>query len=89
MKPTKEEKDLIESIEKDEWQPISNMEEELQRSKEIAKNTFKKTERMNIRMSKIDMENLKLRAIKEGIPYQTLVSSVLHKYITGQLVEID
>ena len=87
MNYTKEEKELIDSIGKDEWQPITNMKEELERSKEIAKNTFKKTERMNIRMSKIDMENLKLKAIKEGIPYQTLVSSILHKYITGQLVE--
>ena len=81
------EKELIESIENDEWQPVANMREELERSKEIAKNTFKKTERMNIRMNKKDMENLKLKAIKEGMPYQTLVSSILYKYLTGQLVE--
>ncbi|TXT46400.1 MAG: hypothetical protein FD137_1266 [Spirochaetes bacterium] len=54
-----------------------------------AKATIAKTERMNIRMSKADMANLKALAHREGIPYQSLVSSVLHKYVKGLLVDID
>lgn len=54
-----------------------------------AANTQNKTERMNIRMSKKDMENLKLIALREGLPYQSLVTSVLHKYTAGLLVDIN
>jgi predicted DNA binding CopG/RHH family protein len=55
---------------------------------QAAKKTIQKTERMNIRMSKIDMENLKLLAAREGLPYQSLVTSILHKYTLGQLIDI-
>jgi len=54
-----------------------------------AEKTQNKTERMNIRMSKKDMDNLKALAFQEGMPYQTLVSSVLHKYASGLLVDIN
>lgn len=54
---------------------------------QAAKKTIQKTERMNIRMSKIDMENLKLLAAREGLPYQSLVTSILH-YTLGQLIDI-
>lgn len=56
---------------------------------QAAVNTKNKTERMNIRMSKKDMENLKSIALREGLPYQSLVTSVLHKYTTGLLVDIN
>ncbi len=56
---------------------------------EAAVNTQNKTERMNIRMSKKDMDNLKTIALREGLPYQSLVTSVLHKYTTGLLVDIN
>ncbi len=52
-------------------------------------NTRNKTERMNIRMSKQDMENLKTIALREGIPYQSLVTSIIHKYTSGLLVDIN
>ncbi len=47
----------------------------------------KKTKNINIRISEFDLENLRKRSEEEGIPYQTLVTSVLHKYVTDQLVE--
>ena len=75
MKFDKEEKKLIESIEKGEWQSISDLQEEIERSKQIARETLRKDQRMNIRISKKDLNALKVRAIEEGIPYQTLVSS--------------
>lgn len=52
-------------------------------------NTRNKTERMNIRMSKQDMENLKKIASREGLPYQSLVTSIIHKYTSGLLVDIN
>ena len=49
--------------------------------------TFKKNKRVNIRISELDLELLQERALIEGLPYQTLMSSVLHKYVTGRLTE--
>jgi len=53
-----------------------------------AKETFKKDKRINIRISSRDLESLQRRALEEGIPYQTLVSSVLHKYVSGGLHDL-
>jgi predicted DNA binding CopG/RHH family protein len=53
----------------------------------ITEATFKKDARINIRLSSRDLRSLQARDLKEGIPYQTLVSSVLHKFVDGQLVE--
>jgi predicted DNA binding CopG/RHH family protein len=77
-----EEKELLESYENDEWVSIS---EDVNKYKEAAKNTFKKNKRVNIRISEMDLELLQERALIEGLPYQTLMSSVLHKYVTGRL----
>jgi predicted DNA binding CopG/RHH family protein len=86
-KLNKEEKDLLESFERGEWQPVKNMMAEMRKAKEAARVTFTKDQRMNIRISKKDLDGLKLRAREEGIPYQTLVSSIIHKFISGKLVE--
>ena len=75
------------SLENDEWQSVDNLQDEIERSRKIAEATLKKDERMNIRMTKRDMDALKIKAIEQGMPYQTLVSSVLHKYLDGSLVE--
>jgi len=53
----------------------------------IAMNTLKKNRKINIRISENDLTALKRRAAREGIPYQTLVGSVLHKYVSGFLKE--
>jgi len=84
---SKEEKDLIKSIEKDEWESVSNLQKEIARSKKIAEATLKKSKRMNIRMTEKDMEAIKIKAMEESIPYQTLVSSIIHKYVSGRLIE--
>ena len=55
--------------------------------KTAAKNTLLKDQRMNIRIAQRDLEGLKTKALEEGMPYQTLVASILHKYITGKLKE--
>jgi predicted DNA binding CopG/RHH family protein len=87
MKFDKEEKELIASIEKGEWRSISKLHREIEKSKEIAKATLRKDQRMNIRISKKDLDALKVKAIEEGIPYQTLLSRLIHKYLSGSLIE--
>jgi predicted DNA binding CopG/RHH family protein len=87
MKFDDEEKKLIESIEKGEWKSIANIQKEIEKSKRIARATLRKDQRMNIRISKRDLNALKIRAIEEGIPYQTLVSRIIHKYLSGSFEE--
>jgi predicted DNA binding CopG/RHH family protein len=88
MRPfDEEEKELMESIENENWVSVDNIDQEIRKAKQVARATFKKSERMNIRMSPKDLEDLKVRALQEGMPYQTLVSSVIRKYLSGRLVE--
>lgn len=82
-----EEKELIESIERGEWVRSKDEEKEKKYAKEAAKGTVKKNKRMNIRISERDLRSLKIRALEEGIPYQTLVSMIIHKYLSGKLKE--
>ncbi len=82
----KEEKELIESVERGEWVPVKNNGKNLHRFREVARETLRKDARINIRLTKRDFFNLKTKALKEGMPYQTLVASVIHKYLTGQMV---
>lgn len=82
-----EEQELLESLESGEWKSIDNLDEEIKSHKETAKNTLKKDKRINIRLSSNDLELLKTNAAELGLPYQTLVSSILHQYATGRLVK--
>jgi len=82
----KEEKELFESIENGEWLS-SDKAHEIEKAVETGKKTLRKDKRMNIRISERDLKNLKVRALEEGLPYQTLVSMILHKYVTGKLKE--
>ena len=81
------EKELEKSIENNEWKSVGNLSEMKKQFKMAAKNTLLKDQRMNIRIAQRDLEGLKTKALEEGMPYQTLVSSVLHKYVTGKLIE--
>ena len=80
-----EEKELLESYQKDEWKPIKGKNKKISHYQQIAKSTFKKDSRVNIRMSSKDVHAIQVKALEEGIPYQTLISSILHKYVTGKL----
>ena len=79
----KEERGILDSIEEGKWELVKPKRSELAHYARIAKNTLRKDQRMNIRISKADMERIKMKAAQEGIRYQTLVSSVLHKYVSG------
>ena len=87
MKQSKEEKDILDSVERGEWKTIPNFKKEAKRYQEYARVTFRKDKRINIRLSKKDLVNIQRKALQEGLPYQTLISSILHKFITGQLKE--
>jgi predicted DNA binding CopG/RHH family protein len=80
-----EEKDLMESIERDEWQPVNNFEKEKEKAIAAARNTLKKDKRINLRLTQKDYHQIQVKAIEEGIPYQTLISSIVHKYLNGSL----
>lgn len=60
---------------------------ELAKLKTAARATGIKDRRVNIRLSSGDLSDIQVKALKEGIPYQTLIASVLHKYVTGRLAE--
>ena len=60
---------------------------ELARFKAAARATAIKDRRVNIRLSSGDLSDIQVRALEEGVPYQTLIASVLHKYVTGRLAE--
>lgn len=80
-----EEKELMESLEREEWRPVDDLNQEKQKAIEAADNTLKKDKRINLRLSQKDYHQIQIRAIKEGIPYQTLISSIVHKYLDGSL----
>ncbi len=86
-KVDKYEKEIAKSIENDEWNSIKDSKELKKKLQLAAKKTMLKDQRMNIRISKRDIDSLKAKALEEGIAYQTLVASVLHKYISGKLID--
>jgi predicted DNA binding CopG/RHH family protein len=86
-KPDKHEKDIVESYENNEWKAADKIEDIKNNFSAYARNTFKKNKRINIRISEKDLADLKVKSLEEGILYQTLISSILHKFIAGKLVD--
>jgi predicted DNA binding CopG/RHH family protein len=82
-----EERSLIKSLETEKWKPVKNIDTWKTLLSKTAASTLSKDKRMNIRITKNDLEGIKLKAAEEGIPYQTLIASIIHKYITGRLME--
>ena len=86
-KLTKEEKEMLDSFEKDEWVPVTNLTKRKKELMAYARNTLRKDKRLNIRISERDLLELQKKAVNEGLPYQTYISSIIHKFINGALVE--
>jgi len=84
-----EDKEYIESLENGEWKPAKNQKTLLLELQNAASNTMAKDQRMNIRIGKRDLEGIKAKALEEGMPYQTLVASIIHKYVNGKLKEVS
>jgi len=81
------EQEILASFERGEWKPVRNQKGEIARFRAVAEATLLKNRRVNIRISSRDLEGLQARAAEEGVPYQTLMASVLHKFVSGRLVE--
>jgi predicted DNA binding CopG/RHH family protein len=88
-KLTKEEKKILDSFEKGEWVPVKNLSKRKTELMKYARNTLKKDKRLNIRISERDLNELQRKAAIEGLPYQTYVSSIIHKFINGKLIEAN
>ncbi len=88
LKLDKEEKEILESFAKGEWKTVPRSNNEIKKHASYAKSTLKKDKRINIRISQIDLDKIQSKAIEEGIPYQTLISSMIHKYTSGRLKEV-
>jgi predicted DNA binding CopG/RHH family protein len=83
-----EEEEILATFEAGEWQSVNNP-NRLTELQGYAKAVMSKDKRITMRLSSMDLESIQSRAIEEGIPYQTLISSVIHKYLTGRLVEVQ
>ena len=81
------EKELYESIENDEWKSVKNFYDLSNDFKKAAESMLMKSEKIDIMLVKQDMNNLKAKAFEEGMEYEIFAGSVLHKYLTGRLVE--
>ena len=84
-KLTKEEKEIEASFGRGEWKSVPK--KDFRRYQSYVRETLQKSRRVNIRISPQDLEGMQQRAIEEGIPYQTLMASVIHKFVSGRLVD--
>ena len=87
----KEEKEMLASLEQGEWKSVPKIKEMRKNVQQAAANYLHRTKekRISIRVFGEDLEKLKLHAEEEGLPYQTLVTSILHKYTTGKLIKVE
>lgn len=85
LKLNSEERNLLEELERDEWVSTVSSPADLASFKKAAQNTVRKDKRVNIRISERDLTSIQKIALEEGIPYQTLISSVLHKFVNKKI----
>lgn len=85
MKLNKEEKEILNAYEKGNFVSIANLKRESEKYRDYAKSTLQKNKRINIRISERDLIHIQRKAVEEGLPYQTFISSILHKFIVGNL----
>ncbi len=85
VKINKEEQDFLKSFERGEWKSVNNLENRKSDLKNYARTTMRKDKRVNIRISERDLKELQRKAVHEGLPYQTFISSILHKFVNGNL----
>lgn len=82
-----EELQILQDFERGEFESIRNFKAEKRELEEAARNTLQKDKRINIRISSRDLERIQMRAAREGVPYQTYISSSLHKLVSGRMQE--
>ncbi len=82
-----EELEILQAWEAGTLKPANGMDGQIKSHQVAAAATFKKDQRLNIRISTRDLRNLQARALEEGVPYQTFAASLLHKFVSGHLVD--
>ena len=82
-----EEKEILDAFESGDMQPSPNAKEEIEKHKKYAAESFRKDKRINIRIASRDLSILQKLAIAEGIPYQTYIVSILHKFADGRYID--
>ena len=82
-----EEKALLDAFEKDQLKSAKAVTKVMAATKEVARETVNKSRRVNLRLTERDYNLAHTRGIEEGLPYQTLLGSIIHKYLNGRLVE--
>lgn len=87
MRLNKEEKAILKSVEKGEWKSVAGVEGKIKKYQAYARAAFRKDRRVNIRIAEKDLLGIQKKATEEGLPYQTLISSILHKFVNGRLTE--
>ena len=87
MKLDKEERELLEAYEQGGMKLSSPSKKELDEIKSVAENTFRKDRRVTIRLYDHDLKGIQKKAMEKGMPYQTLISSMIHQYVEGDLIE--
>ncbi|MBK8988104.1 MAG: antitoxin [Chloroflexi bacterium] len=80
-----EEQALMASLESEAWQTVANLVQEKEKAVAAARRTIRKDKRINLRLTQKDYYEIQIRAIEEGVPYQTLIASIVHKYLNGTL----
>ena len=86
MKYDKEEKNIIDAYESGKIKLSTPSKKELENIKMIAKNTFKKDKRITLRLYDHDYKGIQKKALEMGIPYQSLISGIIHRYVEGDLI---
>ena len=89
MRLDQEEKDILKAYEDGKLKSSKPSQKELQAIKAAAESTFKKDKRITIRLYEHDFKGIQKKALQMGIPYQTLISGIIHRYIEGDLISKD
>ena len=87
MKYNQEEQEIIDAYERGALKTSTPSKQEIAQIRSMARNTFRKDRRITIRLYDHDLKGIQKRAMEKGIPYQTLISGMIHQYVEGDLVE--
>jgi hypothetical protein len=83
-----EELEILQALDAGKLKPVVDSKNQIKAHRAAADATFKKDQRLNIRISSRDLKSLQARALEEGVPYQTFAASLLHKFVSGHLVNL-
>ncbi len=89
LKFTKEEREILAAYDRGQLRSVKNLDEEIKRLQQYARNTLSKTRTINIRLSEPDLQKMKAIAVEKGLPYQTFIGSILHQYSSGKIKEVE